>query len=151
MKHVNIYICKTQKSPKRLNGTGCYILECVTDRGPATRTGFVELKEETANSAELVLVTEALRRLNEKCELTIYLETGQIGAAMESGWVDRWEANGWKTSKNTPVRDSEKWSLMRNFLIGHDFRFVTQKHEYLGWMKREIMKLEKEKEMEKNV
>ncbi len=87
MKHVNIYICKTQKSPKRLNGT-----------------------------------------------------------AMESGWVDKWEENGWKTSKNTPVRDSEKWSLMRKFLIGHDFRFVTGKHEYLEWMNREIIKKESERE-----
>ncbi|MCM1468104.1 MAG: hypothetical protein NC086_08145, partial [Alistipes sp.] len=142
---VNIYICKTQKSPKRQNGTGCYILEFVTEKGAVTRTGFVELENETANSAEIVLVTEALRRLNEKCSLALYTEAGQVGTAVETGWIGKWEQNGWKTGKGTPVQDREKWEAMGKLLIGHDFCFKTGKHPYLEWMNREVKQREKER------
>jgi len=146
MRQVNIYICKTQKSPRRQNGTGCYILEFVTEKGAVTRTGFVDLKNETANSAEIILITEALRRLNQKCRLSIYTETGQVGVAVESGWIEKWKQNGWKTEKGTPVHDREKWDAMSNLLIGHDFRFETGAHQYLEWMNREIKRVEAGKE-----
>lgn len=146
MRQVNIYICKTQKSPRRQNGTGCYILEFVTEKGAVTRTGFVELENETANSAEIVLITEALRRLNEKCSLAVYTETGQVNVAIESGWVQKWKENGWKTEKGTPVHDREKWDAMSNLLIGHDFHFETGGHQYLEWMNREIKRAEAGKE-----
>ncbi len=140
MKHVNIYICATQKSPKRLNGVGCYILEFQTDKGAVTKTQFVELENETANSAEMVLMSEALKRLTAKCELTIYTVVGQVGIAIGTGWITNWEENGWKTSKNTPVQDKEKWILLRSLLIGHDVSFETGEHQYLEWMNREITK-----------
>lgn len=146
MRQVNIYICKTQKSPRRQNGTGCYILEFVTEKGAVTRTGFVELKNETANSAEIILITEALRRLNEKCILAIHTETGQVSVAVESGWIEKWKQSGWKTEKGTPVHDMEKWDAMSNLLIGHEFHFETGTHQYFEWMSRELKRTEAGKE-----
>lgn len=146
MKQVNIYISKTQKSPKRQNGSGCYILETETPKGTERRKGFVELTNETANSAEIVLITEALRRLNQKCRLTIYTETGQVGVAVESGWIEKWKRSGWKTEKGTPVHDREKWDAMSRLLIGHEFHFETGTHPHLEWMNREVKQREKERQ-----
>lgn len=150
MKHVNIYIHKTQKSPRRQDGAGCYVLETETKKGMETRKGFVELKNETANSAELILITEALRRLNKKCRLTIYTEAGQVGAAMESGWIERWKENGWKTERGTPIHDMEKWDEMSSLLAGHEYEFKTGTHPYLAWMTWAVEKMKGETECLKN-
>lgn len=106
----------------------------------------MELKDETANSAEIILITEALRRLNEKCILAIYTETGQVNVAVESGWIEKWKQNDWKTEKGTPVHDREKWDAMSRLLIGHEFHFETGAHQYLEWMNREIKRAEARKE-----
>lgn len=150
MWHVNIYIHKTQKSPRRQDGAGCYVLETETKKGTETRKKFFELKNETANSAELILITEALRRLNKKCMLTIYTETGQVGAAVESGWIERWKENGWKTERGTPVHDMEKWEEMSSLLAGHEYEFKTGTHPYLAWMTWAVEKMKGETECLKN-
>ena len=104
MKRVDIYICinpvSTRKSKKRYG----YVLECVIDEIPHTKDKFGEC-EETYNKATLMVINEALSRMNQPCEIHLHVENTYILNMMENN-LDLWSRNGFKNSKG---REFEVW------------------------------------------
>jgi hypothetical protein len=68
MDRVSLYTYTTVKGPGRKGGSYTYILECMTERGPATLTVQGELEGVTENKAQLRMLREALERLRRPCE-----------------------------------------------------------------------------------
>lgn len=145
MKHVNIYILNTNRSPRQMDGMGMYMLECILEKGPGTRHGFVKQESTSAMQAELITTLNALRRLNEPCELTIW-QSGWIQRAFEEEWLQKWNENGWIAVSGKPVNYREEWTELSKILSNNIYEFRIGHHSYSDWMEREL-----KKEMEKNV
>lgn len=147
MKEVNLYIHHTIKGPGKRDGTYCYILEYVTERGNATFTKVGELDGVTEKQAEIRVITDALERMKDTCILTVYTSNYHVSAAFERHWIEKWKENGWVNAKNKPVANKEEWQKMADLLGRQQFRFfMKRKHTYLEWMVKECERKEKENE-----
>ena len=147
MRKVNIYTQSTFKGIRQTSGSIIYILEFKTEKGSATLTKMRYFPHATPNEAELRSVIEALRRMNEKCELTIYTESAYVAAGYNSGWVANWKKNDWKNSKGEEISHVELWKELDRLLTGHEFTFeLGVAHEYRNWMMDEVTKNAKENE-----
>lgn len=139
MREVNIYVKSSIKSTRRRDGYIGYILELITDKKPITLSGFEKVEQVTANQSELKAITKALRRMKEKCVLTIYTDSKYIGSAIENKWVEGWKKKNWVNAKGEPIANSEEWQEMLNLLVGQQFSVVVGfKHEYSQWMESEL-------------
>lgn len=63
----------------------------------------------TNNRMELMAVIEGLSALKRRCDVHIVTDSKYVMNAFEKGWVEKWEANGWKTSSKEPVKNQELW------------------------------------------
>lgn len=139
MREVNIYVKSSIKSTRRRDGYIGYILELITDKKPVTLNGFEKVEQVTANQSELIAITKALKRMKEKCVLTIYTDSKYIGSAIENKWVEGWKKKNWVNAKGEPIANSEEWQEMLNLLVGQQFSVVVGfKHEYSQWMESEL-------------
>lgn len=145
MEKVNIYIRTSNRSPQKVNGYGCYILECFRNGEPRTIEEVIELKEVTAMQAEMLTALYALRRLNCECNLTIY-QPGWLSRAFEEEWIGKWINNGWVASSGKPVGYQKEWLELSQRLAHNIYEFEIGSHSYSDWMDAKI-----KKEMEKNV
>ena len=57
----------------------------------------------TNNRMELTAVIEALKKLNQKCDVTIYTDSKYVADAFLQGWIWNWMKNGWKKADKKPV------------------------------------------------
>lgn len=141
MKEVNIYVKSGIKSTRRRDGYIGYVLELVTDTKPITLNSFQKVEQMTANQSELVAISKALKRMKEKCVLTIYTDSKYIGAAIDNKWVDGWQKKNWVNAKNEPIANSEEWQQLLKLLEGQPYSVVVGfKHEYSTWMESELAK-----------
>lgn len=139
MREVNIYVKSNIKSTRRRDGYIGYILELITDKKPVTLNDFEKVEQVTANQSELIAITKALKRMKEKCVLTIYTDSKYIGSAIENKWVEGWKKKNWVNAKGEPIANSEEWQEMLNLLVGQQFSVVVGfKHEYSQWMESEL-------------
>ena len=146
MREVNIYVKSNIKSTRKRNGHIGYVLELVTDKGEATKSKFEEVEKVTANQSELVAINRALKRMTEKCVLTIYTDSAYIGSAFDNKWIEGWKKKNWLNAKNEPIANNEEWQEMLNLLVGQHFSIVTGfKHKYSMWMESELARLKSEK------
>lgn len=77
MDKVNIYLYTTIKGPRAREGSYTYILEYMTEKGPATLTEQGNLAA-TENRANLLVFIKALERIRRPCELEVYTDSEYI-------------------------------------------------------------------------
>lgn len=140
MRQVNLYIASGIRAPRVASGMAGYILEMKTEKGPVTLTKTAEILNTTANRSELTIIIEGLRRLREKCSLTIYTESSYVAAGFEA--LPRWKENGWKTSRNREIANRAEWQEIAEILNGHEFSVTTEDHEYRAWLRNEVSRKE---------
>ncbi|HPG92791.1 MAG TPA: ribonuclease HI [Clostridia bacterium] len=81
----------------------------------------------TNNIMELTAVVNALSALKTPSEAEIRSDSAYIVNAINSGWLDTWTVNGWKTSENKPVANKELWQKLTKFMKTHTVKFVKVK------------------------
>ena len=145
MRHVNIYTQTSFKGLKKQSGAIGYILECNTKKGPATLTKMRYIPNATPNEAELRVVIEALRRMSEKCEITIYTDSNHVAAGYNSGWVESWKNHNWQTVKGKEISHVSLWQELDRLLQDHSYCFeINKQHEYKKWLKEQVEKSARE-------
>lgn len=141
MREVNIYVKSSIKSTRKRDGYIAYVLELITDKKPVTLSGFEKVEQMTSNQSELAAITKALKRMKDKCVLTIYTDSTYIGASIENKWIDEWQKKNWLNAKGEPIANAEIWQNLLKLLEGHQYSIVLDfKHEYASWMERELEK-----------
>lgn len=80
-----------------------------------TLSGGIE--NTTNNRMELAAIINALneiskmqRRLNMKEKFVIHSDSAYCVSAINNGWVDNWQANGWLTKNKDQVKNIDLWS-----------------------------------------
>lgn len=73
----------------------------------------------TGKRSELEALIRALKRMREKCILSIYTESIYLNMGLgEQRLVDKWIKSGWVTGKNVEVKNRDKWQELLNLLNG---------------------------------
>ena len=81
----------------------------------------------TNNRMELTAVIEALRALNEPCEVTLTSDSKYVVDGIEKGWARSWQAKGWKKSDGKPALNPDLWGELLELLEKHQVTFVWVK------------------------
>ncbi len=63
----------------------------------------------TNNRMELLAAIVALEELKRPCEVSLYSDSRYLVDAFNKGWVDNWQARGWKTANRVPVKNQDLW------------------------------------------
>jgi ribonuclease HI len=83
------------------------LLQC----GPAERVLTGSDPATTNNRMELQAVLAGLRTLRRPCQVTLITDS-QLVAKGITEWVARWQQNGWRTTKRTPVENRDLWEAL---------------------------------------
>jgi len=84
-------------------------------------------KETTNNRMELLGVISALEALKEPCEVVVFSDSKYIVDAIEKGWAERWQKNGWMRNKKEEAKNPDLWERLLSLLKVHDVRFIWVK------------------------
>ena len=76
-------------------------------------------KSTTNNRMELTAVIEALKRLKEKCDITIYTDSKYVADGIGKGWARSWKKNGWVKSDKKPALNADLWEKCLELLDIH--------------------------------
>lgn len=83
--------------------------------------------ETTNNRMELTAVIEALGKLKEPCNITLYTDSRYVMDGIEK-WIYSWKQSGWKTAnKKQPVKNIELWQKLDAAREKHEIRWVWVK------------------------
>lgn len=63
----------------------------------------------TNNRMELTAAIRALAALTRRCEVHLYSDSAYLVNAFNEGWLDRWQANGWRNKAKDPVENQDLW------------------------------------------
>ncbi|MEO1021366.1 MAG: ribonuclease HI [Bacteroidota bacterium] len=84
-------------------------------------------KQTTNNRMEMQAVIEALNALKKPCEVHIHSDSALIINAMTKGWIDNWQAKGWKKADKKPVENRDLWEAMLKAMRSHSVKWVKVK------------------------
>ena len=76
----------------------------------------------TNNRMELTSVITALEALKEPCEVTLYTDSQYVSNAINKGWLESWQAKGWKR-KGGEVKNPDLWIKLVPLLEKHKVTF----------------------------
>lgn len=88
----------------------------------------------TNNQMELQAIISALEYANSLADdstFTIFSDSAYFINAINEGWLDNWQSNGWRTSKSQPVKNKSLWEKIVPYINNLRFTFKKVKgHEY---------------------
>ncbi|MBQ4272927.1 MAG: ribonuclease HI [Clostridia bacterium] len=84
-------------------------------------------KQTTNNRMELFAVIQALRCLNQSCEVDLYSDSQYITDAFNKDWIGNWQKNGWRTSGKQEVKNSDLWNALLYETNRHKVTFIKVK------------------------
>jgi ribonuclease HI len=88
----------------------------------------------TNNKMELTGVIEALKRLNEPCDVVLTTDSKYIVDSVNKKWVYGWRAKNWIKSDKKPAMNVDLWEELLKLLDKHKVEFVWIKghngHKY---------------------
>ena len=72
---------------------------------------------------EIIAAIVGLEALKEKCSVALYSDSEYLVKAMSKGWVQRWQANGWKRNKREQALNPDLWKRLLQLSEYHDVKF----------------------------
>lgn len=81
----------------------------------------------TNNKMELLAVIKGLEALKEPCKVKVFSDSNYVVEAFNSGWIDNWNNNGWKTSNKKLVKNLELWQQLISLCKVHVVEFIKVK------------------------
>lgn len=95
------------------------------DRKGVVHERRIERKHDgTINGNLIMAATDAFRELKRPCMVDIYTKSEYIVEPFRNGWINMWEKNEWRNSKDKPVRNAEQWKVLREEMARHSVRFL---------------------------
>lgn len=78
-------------------------------------------EEKTKNATSLTTLIQALEHMVLKSYITICIDNKYVYGALHNNWPATWMKNEWKTAKNQPVANKEKWIYLSELLSKYEF------------------------------
>ena len=106
-------------------------------------------KHTTNNIMELTAVIEALKTLNERCNITITTDSNYVKLGITK-WIHNWKKNGWLTSQKKPLKNKSLWQELDKLKSQHNMKWYWVK-AHAGHQLNEQADLLANQAIEKNV
>ena len=84
-------------------------------------------KKTTNNRMELMAAIKGLESLKDSCDVTLYSDSQYLVRSMTQGWVQKWQANGWKRNKKDPALNVDLWKQILVLCHKHEVEFQWTK------------------------
>nr|MBO2477655.1 ribonuclease HI [Bacillota bacterium] len=78
----------------------------------------------TNQRMELTAAIEAFKALRRPCRVRIHSDSAYLVNAFRLGWVERWQANGWRTAAGKPVENQDLWMELLRVSRPHRVEWV---------------------------
>ncbi|MEW8959192.1 MAG: ribonuclease HI [Moorella sp. (in: firmicutes)] len=81
----------------------------------------------TNQRMELTAAIAALKALKEPCRVRLYSDSAYLVNAFRQGWLERWQKNGWLTTKKEPVENRDLWQELLKQTSRHQVEWLKVK------------------------
>lgn len=81
-------------------------------------------KHTTNQRMEMSAAIEGLKALKYPCRVKLYSDSAYLVNAFNQKWIERWEKNGWKTARKTPVENRDLWEELFALTRVHQVSWV---------------------------
>lgn len=81
----------------------------------------------TNNRMELTAALQALKALKKPCLVRLYSDSAYLVNAFNSGWLEKWQANGWRNARKDPVENQDLWQELLHQAGIHRIQWVKVK------------------------
>ena len=82
----------------------------------------------TNNRMEIIAAIRGLESLTEKCRVVLYSDSAYVVDAVNKGWAEKWQADGWNRDKKKGIKakNPDLWAKLLELVRYHeaDFRWV---------------------------
>lgn len=96
----------------------------IYDEDPKPMEIWGSERHTTNSRMELRAAIEALKALKEPRRVRVHSDSAYLVNAFEMGWIDKWQGNGWKTSRKKPVENQDLWRELLDLTTFHDVEWV---------------------------
>ena len=120
--------CRGNPGP---GGWGVYVLD-----GNEQKEFYGGNPSTTNNQMELKAAIEALKVLNEPCEVNLTTDSKYVMQGITS-WIKNWKKNNWKNSSKKDVKNKDLWIELDKLTTKHDVKWNWVKG-HSGHEKNEI-------------
>jgi len=77
----------------------------------------------TNNRMELMAVIKGLEALRCECEVDVFSDSAYVVNAFKQGWIDQWQAKGWRTSGKKSVQNVDLWKQLLSLVAKYKVSF----------------------------
>ena len=77
----------------------------------------------TNNRMELLAVIQALNKLKEPCNVTLYSDSAYVVNAFEQNWIEDWQIRNWRTAGKKEVKNIDLWQKLLEYTKTHNITF----------------------------
>ena len=81
----------------------------------------------TNNRMELTAPIQALSRLKEPCEVSVYSDSAYLVNAFQKGWLTSWQRRNWIKSDKKPVENQDLWQILLKYAAIHRIEWIKVK------------------------
>lgn len=114
-------------------------------------SGFGAEYKTTNNKMELTAIIEGLAAIqylvNEESQITIYSDSAYAVNCVSQCWYEKWQSNGWRNSKNEPVKNRELWEQLIPYFEDNRYYFKkvkghsgVEENEYVDKLAKDAIK-----------
>ena len=72
----------------------------------------------TNNRMELMAPIEALKKLKQPCQITLYTDSKYVLLGITQ-WLDNWKRRNWRTAGNKSVKNQDLWQVLDALALQH--------------------------------
>ena len=77
----------------------------------------------TNNRMEILAAIKGLEALKDRCRVTVYSDSQYVVNAIEKGWAERWQSNGWRRNRKEMALNPDLWERLLHLCDQHEVRF----------------------------
>jgi len=81
----------------------------------------------TNTRMELTAPIQALSRLKEPCEVSVYSDSAYLVNAFQKRWLDSWRRHNWVKSDKKPVENADLWQELLKYDAIHRIEWIKVK------------------------
>ncbi len=85
-------------------------------------------EDDTTNQRmEMMAALQGLKALNQPCRVLLHTDSAYLVNAFNQDWLQKWQRNGWMTSKKEPVANQDLWKELLAMNRKHRVEWIKVK------------------------
>ncbi len=129
MFRVDIYTAVKSSSNSKTMGKYGFVCTCVKKSGEVGQIQDTGQIKGTRHETEVKVITEAMGRLNQSCEVHIHCEDTFV-INMIDYRIHEWAGNDFRKTNGAPIANADRWRMLWKKMQGHVIRTEKGQHDY---------------------